>query len=175
MPGAHQRFLMEVFGGYSFDRMTMSNPSFSSNMNGGMGSVGYNFRPWLQLVGDSSYNFVTTSGTKYVLWGNHFGARYFYRRHNRWALTPFVEGLVGGSRLDLTVSGTGGYKTSQNCISYRAGGGVDFHLGGRWAVRLINVDYYRTSFSANGVSATQNNYWASAGIVLRLFGSPATD
>jgi hypothetical protein len=32
---------------------------------------------------------------------------------------------------------------------------------------LFDVDYYRTSF---GVNLHQNNYWASTGIVLRLFG-----
>jgi len=32
---------------------------------------------------------------------------------------------------------------------------------------LLDVDYYRTSF---GTNVHQNNYWASAGIVLRLFG-----
>jgi hypothetical protein len=32
---------------------------------------------------------------------------------------------------------------------------------------LFDVDYYRTSF---GLNANQNNYWASTGIVLRLFG-----
>jgi hypothetical protein len=31
----------------------------------------------------------------------------------------------------------------------------------------VYVDYYRTSF---GTNLYQNNYWASAGIVLRLFG-----
>jgi hypothetical protein len=35
---------------------------------------------------------------------------------------------------------------------------------------LFDVDYYRTSF---GVNAHQNNYWASTGIVLRLFGRGA--
>ena len=33
-------------------------------------------------------------------------------------------------------------------------------------VRVIDADYYRTSFGG----VTQNNYWISAGIVLRLFG-----
>jgi hypothetical protein len=32
---------------------------------------------------------------------------------------------------------------------------------------LIDIDYYRTSFGPN---VHQNNYWASAGIVIRLFG-----
>ncbi len=139
----------------------------STNLNGGMGSFGWNFKPWLQVLGDSSYNFVTINGIKTVLYGNHFGPRYFYRRHNRFGVTPFVEALIGGSRADVTVTGTGGYKTSNNCMSYKVGGGLDLHPSRRWEIRVFDFDYYRTSF---GTNVHQNNYSASAGIVLRLFG-----
>lgn len=158
--------LIELFGGYSFARFDNGAGNPASNLNGAMGSFGYNFRPWLQIVGDTSYNFVTTNGIKTVIYGNHYGARYFYHKENRWHLTPFVEGLVGGSRADTSISGTGGYTTSDNCISFKAGGGVDFRPSRRWEIRLLNVDYYRTAF---GTNLHQNNYWASAGVVLRLF------
>jgi hypothetical protein len=139
-----------------------------SNLNGAMGSFGWNFKPWLQIVADSSYNVITpVSGTKTVLYGNHFGPRYFYRKHMRWGATPFVEALVGGSRSDTTVSGTGGYKTSQNCLTYKVGGGFDLHPSRRWEIRVLDFDYYRTSF---GTNLHQNNYWASTGIVLHFFG-----
>jgi len=164
---------MELYSGYAFARFTSAGTS--ANLSGGLGSFGWNLKPWLQIVGDSSYNFATASGAKTVLYGNHFGGRYFYRRGRfgmgRFGITPFVEALVGGSRLDTTVTGTGGYKTSVNCISYKAGGGIDFHFSPHWEVRIINVDYYRTTFGANGYSAAQNNYWASAGVILRLFGA----
>ena len=158
--------LLEVYGGYSFARLAGAGGT-SSNMNGGMGSVGWNVKSWLQLVGDSSYSFVTSAGVKNVLYGNHFGARYFHRSRNRWGLTPFAEALVGGSRSDTIVSGTGGYTTSVNSLSYKAGGGVDIHPSRHIDIRLFDVDYYRTSF---GTNLHQNNYWASTGIVLRLFG-----
>lgn len=132
-----------------------------------MGSVGWNFKPWLQVVADSSYSVVTVSGTKNVLYGNHFGPRYFHRGRNRWGATPFLEALVGGSRADTTVPGVGGYKTSANCLSYKVGGGLDLHPSRHWEIRVFDVDYYRTAF---GTNLHQNNYWASAGIVLRLFG-----
>ena len=172
MAGAHQKFLMELYGGYAFDRFTSAGTS--ANLTGGLGAFGWNLKPWLQLVGDSSYNFATATGAKTVLYGNHFGGRVYYRngRFNvgRFGLTPFVEALVGGSRLDTTVTGPGGFKTSLNCISYKAGGGIDFHFSAHWEVRLINVDYYRTTLGPAGTPA-QNNYWASAGVVLRLFGA----
>jgi hypothetical protein len=157
--------LMEVYGGYAFARLVSGGTG--TNLNGVLGSFGYNIKPWLQLMADSSYNVVTSSGTKSVLYGNHFGPRFFRRGRNRWAATPFVEALVGGSRADTTVSGAGGYKTSQNCFSIKAGGGVDIHPSRRIDIRLFDVDYYRTSF---GTNLHQNNYWVSTGIVLRLFG-----
>ena len=173
MAGAHQGFLMELYGGYAFARFTSAGTS--ANLGGGLGSFGWNLKPWLQIVGDSSYNFATATGAKTVLYGNHFGGRAYYRKGRfgmgRFGLTPFVEALVGGSRLDTTITGPAGYKTSVNCISYKAGGGIDFHFSPHWEVRIINVDYYRTTFGAAGYSAAQNNYWASAGVVFRLFGA----
>jgi hypothetical protein len=166
-PGAIRHTpLIEAFGGYAFARQD-NGAGTSTNLHGGMGSIGWNFTSWLQVVADSSYNVVTISGTKNVLYGNHFGPRYFYRRRNRWGATPFVEALVGGSRADTTVSGTGGYTTSTNCLSYKVGGGLDLRPSRHWEIRVFDVDYYRTAF---GTNMHQNNYWASAGIVLRLFG-----
>jgi hypothetical protein len=129
-----------------------------------MGSFGWNATAWLQLVGDTSYNMINLSGSKNVLYGNHYGPRFFYHKRNRWGITPFVEGLVGGSRLDVTFGGT---KTSINGMSYKAGGGVDIRAFRHFEIRLFNIDYYRTAF---GTNLHQTNYWASAGIVVRLFG-----
>jgi hypothetical protein len=166
LPSVRQAPLIELFGGYAFARMDGGAGAYS-NMNGALGSFGWNWKPWLQLTGDTSYNFITTAGTKYVLYGNHYGARFFHRTHNRWAATPFAEALIGGSREDTTITGPGGYTYSQNCISYKVGGGVDLHPSRRWEIRLVDFDYYRTAF---GTNLHQNNYWVSAGVVLRLFG-----
>jgi hypothetical protein len=159
--------LIELFGGYGFTRFDNGPGVASSNLNGIIGSFGWNIKPWVQIVADSSYDVVTISGTKNVLYGNHWGPRIFRRVRNRWGLTPFVEGLVGGSRADTTISGAGGYTTSTNCISYKVGGGIDIKPSKHFEIRLLDVDYYRTSF---GTNLHQNNIWASAGIVIRLFG-----
>ena len=168
MLGVRQSFLLEIYSGYSFARFTSSGAA--TNLNGGMGSVAYNLKPWLQIAGDTSFNLVTINGVKNTLYGNHFGGRFLYHRFSRF--TPFAEGLVGGSRLDTS---GGGLKTSTNCISYKVGGGIDYRASRRWEIRLINFDYYRTSFGAGGYTVAQNNYWASAGVVLRLFGSGASE
>ncbi len=164
--GVRREPLIEVFGGYAFARLDGGGGT-ATNLNGALGSFGWNFKPWLQIVADSSYSVVTVGTTKNVLYGNHFGPRYFHRGRNRWGATPFVEGLIGGSRADTTISGVGGYTTSANCLSYKVGGGLDLHPSRHWEIRLFDVDYYRTSF---GTNVQQNNYWVSTGIILHLFG-----
>jgi hypothetical protein len=158
--------LIELFGGYGYARLD-NGGGYVANSNGLLGSFGWNIKPWLQLVADSSYNRVTVSGTKNVLYGNHWGVRYFRRLRHSWGAAPFVEGLVGGSRADTTVSGTGGYSTSNIGMSYKIGGGVDIHPLRHFEIRVVDFDYYRTSF---GTNLHQNNYFISTGIVMRLFG-----
>ena len=164
--GMRRMPLIELFGGYGFARLDGGGGT-ASNLHGALGSVGWNVTSWLQIVADSSYNVVTAAGTKNVLYGNHYGPRLFRHGRNRWGVTPFAEALVGGSRADTTVSGTGGYKTSDSSFSIKVGGGLDIRASRYITVRLFDVDYYRTSFGPN---LHQNNYWASTGIVLRLFG-----
>jgi hypothetical protein len=157
--------LMELYGGYSFARLVSSGSG--TNLNGALGSFGWSIKPWLQIVADTSYNVVTTNGTKNVLYGNHYGPRFFRRVRNRWGITPFGEALFGGSRADTTIPGSGGYTSSDNTFSIKVGGGLDIHPSRRWDIRLFDADYYRTSF---GTNVHQNNYWISTGVVLRLFG-----
>ena len=166
-PGVRRAPLLELFGGYAFARLDGGGGT-GTNVNGAMGSFGWNIKPWLQFVADSSYNAITISGTKNILYGNHFGARYFHRGRNRWGLTPFAEALVGGSRADTKVSGSSAYNTSENCLSFKVGGGLDIHPSRHIDIRLFDADYYRTSFG--GTNLHQNNYWVSTGIVIRLFG-----
>jgi len=163
-PAGHHYNLLDLYGGFAFSRFAATSSS-PTNLMGGMGAFGYNFKSWLQIIGDTTFNYQNSNGTKNVLYGNHYGFRYFYRRRHLFGITPFAEGMVGGSRLDTTVSGT---KTSSNCISYKVGGGLDVHPSRHLEIRLLDVDYYRTSF---GTNTAQTSYWATAGIVLRLFGS----
>jgi hypothetical protein len=165
-PSVRAAPLLELYGGFAFARM--GGTGFGSNSIGGLGSVGWNARSWLQILADTSYNVETVGGAKNVLYGNHYGPRFFYRARNRWGITPFAEALVGGSNFKTTVSGSGGYSASTGAtLSYKVGGGVDIHPSHRWEIRLIDVDYYKTAF---GTDTHQTNYWISTGVVLRLFG-----
>jgi hypothetical protein len=165
-PSLRSAPLLELAGAYAFARM--GSAGSLSNLNGAVGTFGWNVKSWIQVTADTSYSMVTSGNTKSVLFGNHYGPRFFYRVRNRWGITPFGEALVGGSDLRTTVSGTGGYTAaSGSSFSYKVGGGIDMHPSHRWEIRLLDVDYYRTSFVAN---THQSNYWISTGVVLRLFG-----
>lgn len=165
-PSARTAPLVELFGGYAFTRV--GGASNGTNLNGALGSFGWNPTSWLQVVADTSYSEQTIGTTKNVLYGNHFGPRFFRRTRFRWGITPFAEAFVGGSSEKTTISGSGGSTSSTgSAISYKIGGGIDIHPSRHWDVRLFDFDYYRTSF---GPGAQQNNYWISSGVVLRLFG-----
>ena len=154
--------MIELFAGYGFTRF---GGGTGTNLNGALGSFGFNMRPWLQIVGDLSYNFVTVSGAKTVLYGDHFGPRIYLRSRSAHGPIPFVEGLVGGTRVDVTA---GGSTTSQNGLTYKGGGGVDLNISQHLSARLVNADYYRVPF----LTGSQNNYSFSAGIIFRFGGSP---
>jgi hypothetical protein len=155
--------LLELYGGASYALMNSTGSGGTHNFIGFMGSFGLNLKPWIQVVGDSSYSTVTVSGAKNVVYGNHYGPRVFMRGVTRWHISPFGEALFGGSRADTTVSGT---TTSQNCFSIKAGGGLDIRPSRFFEIRLLDVDYYRTTF---GTNVHENNYWVSSGIVITLF------
>ena len=159
--------MLEFFGGYAYARL--DNGGSGININGGLGSFGVNIKSWLQIVGDTSYSVTTVSGTKTVLYGNHFGPRIYHRARLRWGASPFFEAFVGGTRVDTTVTGTYASKTSDNSFSIKAGGGLDIKPSRHVEIRVFDVDYYRTSFTS-ATNPHQNNYWASAGVVLRFLG-----
>ncbi len=110
-----------------------------------------------------------------------FGPRFTYRRWEH--LTPFAEILVGVGNLRFSASSVGLTNTiSSTTFAGGFGGGVDYAISRRIAIRLIEVDYVPTRFRGinvnpdtgevgfSGQRRTQNNIRASAGIVVR-FGS----
>lgn len=62
---------------------------------------------------------------------------------------------------------SGGSTTSANSFALLIGGGVDLHLGPRFAVRPIEAEWLRTQFP-NATTGVQNNLRLGAGLVLRI-------
>ncbi|HKW89549.1 MAG TPA: outer membrane beta-barrel protein [Candidatus Acidoferrales bacterium] len=154
---------IELSGGYSFSQFRLAGTE--TNMSGAIGAIGFNLTPWLQLRADASVAYGNDNGTPIRIYANHFGPRIYFRRRNAFGASPFGEVLVGGSRLDFKTGGPG-YATADNGFSLKAGGGVDFDISSRFAVRAIDMDYYMTPF----FSERQNNLWVSTGFVVRFGG-----
>ena len=72
------------------------------NQNGISGSLAYNPNRWLGLVGDFGGYHASPGGVSLNTYTYMFGPRLSLR--NPSGITPFVQALVGGSR--ITVSGT---------------------------------------------------------------------
>ena len=91
------------------------------NQNGISGSVAYKPNRWLGLVADIGGYHASPSGVSLNTYTYLFGPR--LSLHNSSGITPFVQGLLGGSR--ITVGSGGG---SSNQFAYSVGGGVDWRL-----------------------------------------------
>lgn len=110
-----------------------------------------------------------------------FGPRFTYRRSQK--LTPFAEALFGPANLKFTASKVGlTNAVSSTAFAAGLGGGVDYAVSSRFAIRIFEIDYVATRFrgivvdpstgqpSFSGQRRTQNNIRASVGLVFR-FGS----
>ena len=158
--GVKRGMTVELSGGFANTEFN-SNQGFP-NANGFYASLGINVTQWLQVYGSSSVQYASVFNGNTRLFGDHIGARFYYRPRY-FKINPFGEVLAGASRLDLNVT-TPPQKFSDHGFSFKVGGGLDLNLDSHWAVRAINVDYYRTPF----FQLHQNNIWIAAGIIFKF-------
>jgi len=159
---------VDIFAGYSYVR---DNPSTSGvdsfSLNGGSASIAYNVKSWIGGVADfGAYHNsnILGTGTDGTLSTYLFGPRISYRHSGR--ITPFGEVLFGVAHTGASIAGTSG---SDNAFAMSLGGGVDYRLTDRFAIRPVKVDYLMTRFSELGTgNQTQNNLRVSTGIVFRF-------
>jgi opacity protein-like surface antigen len=159
---------VDIFAGYSYVRENPSTSGASSfSLNGGSASFAYNANHWLSGVADfGAYHNgnILGTGTSGTLSTYLFGPRVSYHHSGR--ITPFGEVLFGVAHAGASIAGTSG---SDNAFAMSLGGGVDYKLTDRFAIRPIKVDYLMSRFSETGSSAqTQNNLRVSTGIVFRF-------
>ena len=144
---------VDVAIGYSYFRLAGSD---GLNQNGISGSVAYNPNRWLGVVADVGGYHGSPSGVSVNTYTYMFGPRLSLR--NPTHITPFVQGLVGGSR--ITVGNGGG---SSNQFAYSFGGGVDLPLLPHLAFRP-QVDYVGLETPGSRSNCTR----ISAGFVIHL-------
>jgi opacity protein-like surface antigen len=159
---------VDIFAGYSY---LQANPGVrgvdSFHLNGGSASAAYNLSNWLSGVADfGGYNNgnVLGTGASGTLSTYLFGPRVSYRHFGR--ITPFGEVLFGAAHASASAFGT---TNSENSFAMSAGGGVDYRLSHRLAIRPFQVDYLMTRFGVKTVGTqTQNNLRVSTGFVFRF-------
>lgn len=115
---------------YSYFRLGNSG---GLNQNGVSGSIAYNPNRWFGIVGDIGGYHASPGGVSLNTYTYLFGPRLTFRNPTK--VNPFVQALVGGSR--ITVGSGGG---SNNQLAYGVGGGVDFGILPHLALRP-QVDY----------------------------------
>jgi Outer membrane protein beta-barrel domain len=139
---------------YSYFRLGGSN---GVNQNGVSGSLAFNHL-WFGIVGDFGVYHAAPSGATLNTYTFLFGPRLTLR--NLTKINPFVQGLVGGSRLS---AGYGGTSAASNQFAFGFGGGVDIGMAPHIALRP-QVDYVGLRNSGQTVNCTR----VSLGIVLHL-------
>ena len=136
-------------------------------LNGGVISGSWNFHgPW-SVVADISSEFsgsAPVAGDSLTLTSFLAGAR--YKIPQPWLdgdhkPQPFVQILLGAAHAG---GGVAGVADGSFEFATRMGGGIDVPVSSHFAVRVIQLDYYLTTF-ANATNDHQNNLLIGAGIV----------
>ncbi len=189
---------VELFVGYSFWRaLPYSTGNRIEYMNGGSTSLAYNFNRHVGLVGDfagfradtlqfSNAGPGTTPSRVVDARSNAFtvmfGPRVSFRDHGKF--TPFLQVLGGVAHADddtLDNCTAPIYACTpllkQTVFTMTAGGGLDYRLNHRLALRIFQAEFLLTRFqdptSVAGDNGWQSNVRLSTGLVFRFGGNPA--
>lgn len=136
-------------------------------MNGGGLSGSWNFRgPWLAVVDISAEHTASTSpiGNSLTLTSYLAGARYKIPQpwlEGKHKPQPFAQILLGAAHAG---GGEAGVADGSYRFATRIGGAIDVPVSSHFALRVIQLDYYLTTF-ANATNDHQNNLLVGAGIV----------
>jgi opacity protein-like surface antigen len=186
----------EFFAGYSFESVnsgvnssdvlgtgvTQTSLDNRFNLNGFNISGAAYFTKHLGIVGDFSAHFhkrtdffdTVESRSKFTLYNITVGPQYKFSGSSRF--TPFTHALFGIAHRNLTETfpdGTNDFTDGTTSFAMNLGGGVDYKLSSRVAVRLFQFDYnpiFLRSRTINSIafpSRTLNGVRISAGIVIK--------
>jgi hypothetical protein len=142
---------LEIFGGASY-LPADGNDFPRENSPGFQAGIAANVNRWFSIAADfgAHYGGANTSVYQYLV-----GPR-FTKRHQRTSV--FVHALAGGATGRTRQPGF-----SDNGLTFGWGGGLDFHLTDRFAIRAIQFDYLG-SFA----DVLEDNVRMGAGIVIKL-------
>ena len=145
---------VQVFGGYSYTRYDTGSFGFSSptGLNGYTFSPAYNVIRGFGVVAELSGQYKTGANLRDIA----VGPQFLYARGN---MLFSAHLLIGEARSLIQVGGP--QEDSARVVSF--GGGLDYSLSPRFAVRAFQVDYVHTSL----FKTTQDNLRFSTGLVYR--------
>ena len=162
----------EIFGGYSYLESNTAANNEPIHLNGASAAVGFYVRSWLGLVGDAGvYHQGNVAASGFSLTVSTFQAGPRLRWRNHTPLTPFGQLLLGaghaGGTLYTRSLGPGlPALGTNNSFVLTGGGGVDWKLNRRAAIRLVQAEYLYSQFlNGSGNGNRQDNLRLSAGIV----------
>ena len=168
----------------------------ASNFNGWSAEAQYNANRWVGVVADfgGRYGNPIISASNLTLGGLPKGTGYSFLAgpvltyRNKSKLTPYIHVLFGYDRVSLSAStitgGTSSIPTTATTYTDAAvalGGGFDFKVSRRFAVRLAQVDGFYTTHNLNrfydnvfdstiiyGLATHQHNIRVSSGVVVHF-------
>jgi hypothetical protein len=150
---------------YSF----YSPSSRTLGMLGWNGTVQYNYRRWLGLVGEGFGEYYNQGiNGKTSIYSGLGGAQVYPFGHRK--ATLFGKVLVGEGRYRIAFPAFGGFGFSavdRSTIVYELGGGLDYNLKKHWSIRMVQADYDKADFFT-GSDANRASYRISFGAVYRF-------
>jgi outer membrane protein OmpA-like peptidoglycan-associated protein len=144
------------------------------NLNGGFASASYTYKYWLVLAAEvtgSRAEHISLLGQNLILTTYAGGPRVMLRGRR---IAPYAQALFGMAHAadSYFPHADGGYTTSDNSFAFTIGGGLDYELNHRFALRGEG-QYLHTAF-LNGVNTSQNQLMVGAGVVMKFHGYYAT-
>ena len=160
------------------------------NCVGGGGTFAYNFSKYLGMAADLGGCKVLNQNDTIIgsqLNGSEFtylfGPRVTLRNNSKFQ--PFFEVNFGGTRISVScknsaencVNASGGNTYTKNAFAMTAGGGFDFKLSNKFAIRLVQAEYLYTRFGNNcgfnfcNSNNSQNSFRLKSGIVISWGGN----
>jgi hypothetical protein len=153
---------------YTTQRTQQANTTNSLWLQGGSLQLGAEFYRGFGVAADVTGLHTASIGASGVPFSEvtaTFGPRYRWRRGR---VSMYGQALVGeGSAFDSVLPGKGVAQTSSNGLALKVGGGFDYGLSPRIAVRVLDAAWMHTQY-ANSTSGMQNDLRVGAGIILRF-------
>lgn len=138
---------------------------------GGYASAGMHFNNWLSAdvkFSGTHAKQISALGQDLTLMTYMAGPKVSYRMGR---LVPFGLALFGGAHgSDSYFPTTTGSTTSATSFAYSLGGGLDFNVTSRFAVRAIQAEYLHTAFPNGTSDNSQRHLSLGVGLVVKFRG-----